>query len=257
MILRGTILSEKRTPLDAARPDRATPLSYFPASAPGSDPVAATVVELVPPVTKAPLSLDTVLEWLEYQDPATHAALATHLASDIEEVKLIAEREGFASGAARGLKDAQAKTQATGDLLAQVAAEAQLTLTRESEQLAAQCVDIVMEVLGKIAGPALGARDAIVPVVLQAVGRLKDEREILIRVTERDLPVLQEAQATLSRALSGRKFALLGDSRVELGGCIVESRLGSLDARLETQLRAAFEALNAARGAAPAGVVTP
>jgi flagellar biosynthesis/type III secretory pathway protein FliH len=257
MILRGTVLSEKRTPLDSAHPDRAIPVSRFPVSVPGSDPVAATVVELVPPVTRSPLSLDAVLEWLEHQDQATHTALATHLASDLEEVKLIAEREGFASGTARGLKDAQAKTQTTIELLAQVATEAQLTLTQESEQLAAQCVDIVLEVLGKIAGPALCGRDAIVPVVLQAVGRLKDEREMIIRVSERDLPALSEAQATLSQALSGRKFVVLADSRIELGGCIVESRLGSLDARLETQLRAAFEALNAARTASGAEALTP
>jgi flagellar biosynthesis/type III secretory pathway protein FliH len=216
MILRGTVLSEKRTPLDGAHPDRAT-LHAAPAS--------ATVVELVPPTTRAPLSLDAVLEWLENQDPATHAALATHLAGDLEEVRLIAEREGNARGEARGLKEARAKTEATVELLAQVAAEAQLTLAQESEQLAAQCADIVMEVLGKIAGPTLGDRAAIVPVVLQVVGRLKDEREMIIRVSERDLPVLQEAQATLSLALSGRKFVLVADSRLELGGCIARRGL--------------------------------
>lgn len=243
MILRGTVLSEKRIPLDSAHPGRVTPGT-------------ATVVDLVPPVTRPPLSLDSVLEWLENQDRATYTALAAHLASDLDEVRLIAEREGFASGAARGLEDAQAKTQAAVELLARVSAQTQLTLTQESQQLAAQCVDIVMEVLGKIAGPTLCGRDAIVPVVLQAVGRLKDEREIVIRVSERDLPALSEARATLAVALSGRKFLMVADSRVEFGGCIVESRLGSLDARLETQLRVAFEALEAARSSSQGEVAT-
>ena len=249
MILRGTVLSEKRVSLDSAHLERVSPLSRILTSAPTSDPVPSTVVEFAPPAAKALLSLEAVMEWLDTQDQATHAALATDLAGDIEEVKLIAAREGFAAGEARGLKEAQAKTQAAVELLAQVAAAAQWALGQESEQLAEQCAAIVMEVLGKIAGPTLGSRDAVVPVVLQAVGRLKDEREMLIRVSERDLPALNEAQDALSRALSGRKFLLVADSRVELGGCIVESRLGSLDARLETQLRAAFAALNAARTA--------
>lgn len=250
MILRGTVLSDKRTPLDSTQSDRVAAPLRFP------EPVPATVVELVPPVTKTHLSLDAVMDWLDSQDHATHAALATHLASDIEEVKLIAEQDGFARGESRGLKDAQAKTEATVALLAQVAAEAQSALAQESTQLAEQCADIVMEVLGKIAGPALSGRDALLQMVLQAVGRLKDEREMIIRVSERDLPALNEAQETLSRAFSGRKFVIVADSRVQLGGCIVESRLGSLDARLETQLRVAFEAINAARTASQAEVRT-
>ena len=244
MILRGTVLSDKRISLDSSHPDRTPSVTRFPAAA---DPVSATVVELVPPTNKPHLSLEAVTEWLDTQDQPTHAALATHLASDLEEVKLIAAREGFTAGEARGLQDVQARTQAVIALLTQIAGEAQLALAQESQQLSEQCADIVMEVLGKIAGPTLGARDAIVPVVLQAIGRLKDERELVIRVSERDLPVLKEAQDLLSRALSGRKFLIAADARVEFGGCMVESRLGSLDARLETQLRAALEALDAAR----------
>jgi flagellar biosynthesis/type III secretory pathway protein FliH len=70
---------------------------------------------------------------------------------------------------------------------------------------------------------------------------------VVVQVSARDLPLLAAGEQALRAAFGGRKLALAADPRIELGGCVLETRLGSLDGRLETQLRAVFEAIHAAR----------
>jgi flagellar assembly protein FliH len=93
-------------------------------------------------------------------------------------------------------------------------------------------------------------REAALGTVLEVLKRVKDERELLIRVSEHDLPFLREAEQDIERACAGRQFTLVADSRVTAGGCIVESSLGSLDARFDVQLRALADTLRAAKSAA-------
>jgi flagellar biosynthesis/type III secretory pathway protein FliH len=54
--------------------------------------------------------------------------------------------------------------------------------------------------------------------------------------------------------LQGRKFEIVADSRVELGGCIVETNTGSLDGRFEVQLRELYETLRLAKLSAREGM---
>jgi flagellar assembly protein FliH len=72
---------------------------------------------------------------------------------------------------------------------------------------------------------------------------VKEGRELSIRVHPDDLPVLQQEQDRIAAALSGRSFSIVPDARVQVGGCIAESSLGSLDGRLEVQLREIFATL--------------
>jgi flagellar biosynthesis/type III secretory pathway protein FliH len=51
------------------------------------------------------------------------------------------------------------------------------------------------------------------------------------------------------RVLGRRKFALVPDTRVTAGGCIVETSAGSLDGRFEVQLHEMCETLRSAKAA--------
>ena len=107
--------------------------------------------------------------------------------------------------------------------------------------------DIVLESLRKIGGPALATREAALGAVLNVVAKLRSEREVTLRVSARDLEVLEADRGALERAFAGRRFAMVADPLVELGGCIVESSRGSLDGRFETQLQGLIETLRDAR----------
>jgi flagellar assembly protein FliH len=276
MILRGAVLSEKRVHLEGApaERERAIPTSSRAVSLarePVREPVAipAPVTQSEPMLTPrallemaAPqLSFDAVSDWLEEASEVTRSAVAALLAADIEVLRTTARSEGLVAGhsegVAQGLAAAQEQaSQTQQDLektltaLEKVTAAAETAFGTELEQLANQCAEVVMATLLKVAGPALSSPEAIVGAVLEVLHQVKEEREVTIRVAAIDLPTLQAAEARIGQALAGRKFALVSDRRVEVGGCIVESSLGSLDGRLEQQVRALGETIRAAKGTA-------
>jgi flagellar biosynthesis/type III secretory pathway protein FliH len=189
------------------------------------------------------LSLESVTTWMACCDGDSRAVLTHLLASDIDGLERAAHDKGYTEGYKKGLENARAESARTLSLLGELVQRCESSFDVDVEKLAAQCADIVSGAFVKIAGAKLASHDAALAVVLEVLRRVKEERELTIRVSELDLPVLQSFEGELSRALNGRAYSLVADARVELGGCIVESKLGSLDGRLDIQLRALFEIL--------------
>lgn len=239
MILRGTSLSEKSLPLPGIRLERAAP------EAKKANPVGPDKPPLPPPLTA-----DAVLAWLDKSNPETRARLTAHLAEDLELLKTTSQQEGFEAGYARGLAQAQERTKAAAVLLQSVVQNVETSLVEESTQLGEQCAEVILEAFTRVAGVPLASREAVLGSVLQVIKRVQSEGEIVIKVGAADLPLLEEVREVISQAVSHRSFSLQVDSGVRLGGCIVESRLGRLDGRLEVQLQALCEAIRDAKTAA-------
>jgi flagellar assembly protein FliH len=244
MILRDVIVTDEPRPLVREIPRVSRPQEVVQVDVSAHD---------VPHVIEPVLDLETVVEWLHSQDPDARHACATVLVEELESLRDQARDQGLRAGKAEAAEAAGKELDARLALLKSVVTEAEIRLKQECDALAASCSEIVAEALTKIAGPLLGAREAAVGAVEQVLKRVKEARELTIRVNAADVPALAEAEEALAPALAGRKFNLVADARVDVGGCIVESRLGSLDGRFEAQLRELFEALRAAK----AGVGAP
>ncbi len=201
----------------------------------------------VPAVREPVLSFEAVAAWLAVQDAQTRAACASMLCDELAEVHERAKAEGFAAGKLEALAIAAQEQKASCQLLQNIAKSAEAEFHRESEALAQTCVDIVTEAFTKIAGRLLPTRDATIGAITEVLKRVKDDRDVKIRVCSEDIQSGRIDVETLKAAFAGRQITVLPDSRVELGGCIVESKLGSLDGRLEVQLRELFETLKAAK----------
>jgi flagellar assembly protein FliH len=236
MILRGAVLSDQPLALETLRPEK--PLGERAASADRAPVIAAS-----PP----PLSLESVVAWLGRCDDASRTGLATYLATDIEDLRLEAQTDGFEAGRAQGMQEARAHMEESVTLLQSAARAAETALAAESAELADLCADIIVEALTKIAGPLLTTREATVGAVVQILKRVTDECELTIKVSHADLPVLQGMEDTLRRALGGRKFSLAADDSISLGGCVVGSQLGTFDGRVEVQLAGLLESIQVAR----------
>jgi flagellar assembly protein FliH len=262
MIIRGAIISEQsrligRRPRDVMSPASTESVpnpAFLPESAVDAIPIAGMVsAETLTPaahgVRENPLSFEAVAAWLAVQDAQTRTACASVLADDLTQVHESAKEDGYAAGLEQGQQAAQRATDELRSLLREVASSAELAFAQEQERLAEQCVEIVSEALSKVAGPLLSSREAASGAVREVLKRVKEGRELTIRVNAADLRSLQPEQERLATALAGRKFSLVGDARVDIGGCIVESKLGSLDGRFEVQLRELYETLRAAKAA--------
>jgi len=203
----------------------------------------------VRPIEPAPLSSERVASWLVTQDGATRTALAAMLSDELAALREAAHAEGYEKGHVEAMTEARDKVRGALAAFGELHVAAEKAFAAELVQLGAATADIVAEVFFKLAGAALVQREAIVGTVTEVLKRVRDERELRIHVNPQDLPLLRSAEAGIAANLPGRNFRLLPDARVDTGGCIVESSLGSLDGRLEVQLTELCATLRAAKRA--------
>lgn len=86
--------------------------------------------------------------------------------------------------------------------------------------------------------------DAIADIVAAALRQAGAPRDIVLRVHPDDLKALERGRPRLvERAQRAQALQFRSDPSVGRGGCIVESELGTVDARLNVQLEAIERAL--------------
>lgn len=211
---------------------------------------AGTDVDYGPPSPAATrVTFEQVAAWLAVQDGETRVACASLLAEELTLVHEQARLKGYEAGVAQARAEVAQEASRLLAGLSSVAAAADTAFDQESALLVESCADVVAEVFTKIAGSMLATREAIVGTVTTVLSRVKEDREVTIRVCAEDLPVLHMEEQRLAHLLGRRKFALIADARITVGGCIVETSLGSLDGRLDVQLREMCETLRSAKAA--------
>ena len=131
--------------------------------------------------------------------------------------------------------------------------EKYLQLAQEKEdffqEAEPQMIRMVMDISEKVIGRAL-EQGAIVDVVRQAISQSTGQR-ISVRVNPADRQALLStgsadeilASAFHSNLKHGQTLSFKDDEGISRGGCIVETEMGSVDAKLETQLGAIRRAL--------------
>lgn len=84
--------------------------------------------------------------------------------------------------------------------------------------------------------------EAVCSIAEQCLATWPDARNLRLRVSPEDLPLLQAALPRLGRA--GARLQLQADASIGRGGCLLQTELGEVDGRLEVQLARLAEALN-------------
>ncbi|MBI5399129.1 hypothetical protein HZB07_00735 [Candidatus Saganbacteria bacterium] len=87
-------------------------------------------------------------------------------------------------------------------------------------------------------------RDVSLNIVAEAIARVSDREQIIVRVNHDDAEFLKRYKDRLAGMLDGVKsFSILEDANVEAGGCVVETNLGFIDAKISTKLKSLEDAL--------------
>lgn len=147
------------------------------------------------------------------------------------------ERER-AAGYAQGLAEGHAR--AARELLDLAARRDELRRARDRE-----LEELVWVVAQKLAGPTL-ERD---PAALEAfmaplLERVRRARKVVLRVAPDAAAYVGERIDSLAASLElEAAIEVIADSEIQMGGCVVESELGTLDARLETRVSELARAL--------------
>jgi type III secretion system HrpE/YscL family protein len=138
----------------------------------------------------------------------------------------------------------EGRAQGRAELAAQLVALA-VERDRQLAALEPAAVEVALLAAKRILGDLLVTEpDRIVAVVRPLLARVRRAHSIRLRVHPLDRPALQAQLAALCRDLDAPEGLVVDpDPGVSRGGCVLHSDLGSLDARIETQLEALANAL--------------
>ena len=164
------------------------------------------------------------------------------LTDDAEDIRAQAESRGHAAGLERGERAAGEAVSSQVErvsALVQALSQARRALLDENQDM---LVEIAFAATCRMLGRHAATRAGLESMVL---GLIENERELdklSVRLHPQDARQLAEAGAVLDP-----RVAIEADASIELGGCLVDSGRGTLDARLDRQLRHLREALTAVR----------
>lgn len=108
-------------------------------------------------------------------------------------------------------------------------------------------VAIAFEAVCKVLGDVVVTREGVQALVRQATTHVLGAERLAVRLHPADLSILQDAGGLDGILPSGTVVSWVGDKDIALGGCVVETDGGELDARLETQMEKLRSLLVAAR----------
>lgn len=112
---------------------------------------------------------------------------------------------------------------------------------RETEQ---DLLRLAIRLTEKILGREIKSdKTAVADIVATALQNARQQEKLTIRVNPSDLPTIEDEMKNFSRNGRTQYMDFIADPRVSEGGCLIESEVGTIDARLETQLRVLERAL--------------
>lgn len=161
---------------------------------------------------------------------------------DADNIRRRAREEGRKEGFQAGLAEAQsAVIQEQGKLLqalGEVIEGFQRDLVEREEQFATELSKLSIAIAAKLLAVELAhSRDAAVPMAKAAIRYLTDKSRVRLRVHPLDLDHVIALKNQIMLSVDGlSQMEVVGDAAVGLGGCLLETGSGLIDARLNTQL---------------------
>lgn len=191
------------------------------------------VVEPVVEELVVPDAVETQIAELlaQAQEQANH--LLRQAQQDANQLLVQAQQEGFQQGHELGLEQGtQEGLMAWAAALEHLGAVTQEFIDQREELLSSHEPDLVrlaMLIAGKILGREV--RDAVVvrTLVRSAMNHLEGQAVIRVRLNPADVGRLSNPLA------AGPRYEIVSDAAVGLGGCIVETQTGRVDASFATQ----------------------
>jgi flagellar assembly protein FliH len=163
----------------------------------------------------------------------------------VSEIEHQAYKKGYDAGREEGYKEGQAEVMRLVDRLGTIvstAVDIRDDIIRSSEKL---MTDMILMIARKvIKDEIVERREVVINNIKEAIQRIKDRDRIDIRVNFADLDMTTAHKDELIKMMDTlKKVNIYEDNRVDRGGCIIETDIGAIDARISTQLDAVEESI--------------
>ena len=173
------------------------------------------------------------------------AAVLSQVNTEAEQIREEAREQGYQEGLDAGREAARQESIAATQSLTSAAQ----TIQRSHEEYVANLEPEVLRLVRYIVERVLnrevrGDLDIVRTTIRSALKNVLDREHTAVHVNPEDLQALADEGIDVAAELSAfERMELVPDETVGRGGCAVESRTLSVDARLDTQLERIFEAL--------------
>jgi flagellar assembly protein FliH len=166
----------------------------------------------------------------------------------IEELRRQATEEGRREGYDAGA--AQAKLELAPELesLRGLGRAVREALAQGIEGLEDVMVEIAFAAACKVLGEAALTEEGIRNMVREAMRAARSKEGLVLRISPRDYELLFSERGRVRPIADEARIEVVADDRVS-SGCLIETKGGTLDARLEVQLRQLLDTLTRARHA--------
>ena len=187
-------------------------------------------------------------EFLGRNGTASSAAdgnAACDLDQQVEAIREAAYEEGFRQGEKSGMEQERKKVQPVINSFRQALADLEKVkknLYRNAEE---QSLDLALAVAKKIVCREVSInRELIIDVVKEALARVSDQDKIKIRVSPCAVELLNDPVCTITDVVTNNAgICIEEDQTISSGGCIIETEMGDIDARIDEQMQAVEKAL--------------
>lgn len=218
------------------------------AAAPAGDALRAHPAAGLPAAVPLPPSLATRAIAPVGPDAADVEADARRALEAEREIALRQATEaGMAAGLAAGQEAGRAewteRSARLEALLGSVHGELVAGIAGQEDLLVELAFESVLRILGQTAV----TRDGVRGLVREAIGSLREREQVLVRLATADADLLRDMHGEMTRLAGIKGLEIVADDSIALGGCLLETARGGLDARLETQVQRLRELLLAAR----------
>jgi flagellar assembly protein FliH len=97
-----------------------------------------------------------------------------------------------------------------------------------------------LAIASKIIGDEIDSnKDTVVAIIKNALSSIKSREQVTIKVNPEDAEYVRQNKDVFAKMVEGAKeFDIASDPRVDKGGCMIETDLGTTDARITVQMSA-------------------
>jgi len=149
----------------------------------------------------------------------------------------VAYRNGYSDGAAMARDTAAAELEQSARFVETLLAELVRTRSEWFETYERQMVELVCRALEQILGGRPPTAEPVSKALRDAFTRLGDGDRVTVRCHPEDLKLIRErAECSSEEFVGSRQVKWVADPDLRPGGCLVETTLGVVDARVEQQL---------------------
>ncbi len=154
------------------------------------------------------------------------------------------KEQAFQDGLKKGREEASRKMEGHIREALDVIDKARAEKVRIMEDTEADILKLSTKIANQLMNHELTIKpDIILNVVKDATTKISDTRDIILRVSQDDLEEVRSKKELLEEMMDTRNLTITADRKIERGGCMIETKLGFIDAKLDTKTDMMLESL--------------